>query len=68
MINIGDWIRFMYVYSGCELNNKQAMYLGEDIIDRSDGVRIVNFKVLPIGASKPIIIDRSMIKFMQVIE
>ena len=67
-MRIGDWIKFRFVYTGHDLNHKRAVNLGEDIIIRSDGVHVVNFKILPIGASKTMIIDRSMLKYMEVVD
>ena len=66
-MKVGELIKFRFVYTGCDLNHKKAVYLGEDIISRPDGVRIVNHKVLEIGASRPTIVDRTLLKYMEVI-
>ena len=67
-MKVGDLVKFGYVYSGCSLNNKQAVYMGEDIIHRDDGFVIINHKVLEIGASKPTIIDVGLLKYMEVLD
>ena len=67
-MKVGDLIKFRHIYTGCDLNHKRALYLGEDIINRTDGVRIVNHKVLVIGALKPTIVDRTVLKYMEVID
>jgi hypothetical protein len=46
------------------LNGQLAIYLGEDFIHRDDGVTVENHKVLLVGASKPTIIDRSCLTYM----
>ena len=67
-MKVGDLGKFGYGYSGCSLNNKEVVYLGEDFIHRSDGVVVRNHKVLEIGASRPTIIDAGMIKHIEVID
>jgi len=42
-----------------------AIYLGEDIIRRDDGVTIENHKVLMVGNTSPTIIDRGLLKHMR---
>ena len=64
----GDMIQFGYVYNGCRLNNKLAIYLGDDAIQRNDGVVIYNFKVLVVGSSAPTWCDRSMYKHIRKVE
>ena len=66
-MKVGDLVKFRWVYSGCTLNNKQAVYMGEDFIHRSDGVVVQNHKVLEVGASKPTIIDVGLLKYMEVV-
>ena len=65
-MQIGDLIRFRYVYSNCDLNYKRAIYLGEDFLRRYDGAVIENHKILEIGASKPTIIDKGLLKYIEV--
>ena len=67
-MKVGDLVKFDYIYSGCDLNNKKALYLGEDFIHRDDGVTVYNHKILEIGASKPTIIDIGLLKYMSVVE
>jgi len=64
----GDLIKFRYVYSGCSLNGKEALYLGKDYIHRPDGVVVRNHKVLEIGASRPTIISANMLRHIEVID
>ena len=49
---------------GSGLDGRLAVYLGEDFIHRDDGVTVENHKVLLVGASKPTIIDRGLLKHM----
>jgi hypothetical protein len=42
-------------------HNKLCLYMGEDIIDRSDGVRIVNHKFLLNGNAR--LVDRTFLKY-----
>lgn len=67
-MQVGDLVKFRYIYSGCDLNDKKALYLGKAYIHRKDGVTIKNHKVLEIGASKPTIIDVGLLKYMSVVE
>ena len=46
------------------LDGRLAVYLGEAFIHRDDGVTVENHKVLLVGASKPTIIDRSCLTYM----
>ena len=64
----GDLVKFRWVYSGCTLNNKQAVYMGEDIIRRDDGFVIINHKILEFGQIMPTIIDVGMLKYMEVLD
>ena len=67
-MKVGDLVKFhRYIYSGCDLNDKKALYLGEDIIHREDGFVIINHKILEIGATKPTIIDVGLLKYMEVV-
>ena len=56
-MQVGDLVKFRYVYSGCSLNYKEVVYLGKDYIHRSDGVVVPNHKVLEIGVEGDKIID-----------
>ena len=67
-MKVGDLVKFRYIYSGCSLNDKKALYLGEDFIHRSDGVVVQNHKILEIGASKPTIIDVGLLKYISAVE
>ncbi len=49
------------------LENKHAVYLGEAFIHREDGVTVENHKVLVVGDSAPTVIDRGLIKYMELI-
>ena len=56
-MKVGDLIKFDHIYGrGASINNKTALYLGEDFIHRDDGVVIENHKVLMVGESSPTII------------
>ena len=50
------------------LENKHAIYLGEDFIHRDDGVTVENHKILVVGESKPTIIDRGLLKYMEPVD
>ena len=67
-MQVGDLVEFRYIYSGCSLNHKRALYLGENFIHRIDGVTVYNHKILEIGATKPTIIDKGLLKYMSVVE
>jgi len=49
------------------LEDKHAIYLGEDFIHREDGVTIENHKILVVGESKPTTIDRGLLKYMEAV-
>ena len=66
-MKVGDLVKFRWVYSGCTLNNKQAVYMGEDIIHRDDGFVIINHKILEVGQTMPTIIDVGLLKYMEVV-
>ncbi len=67
-MKVGDLVKFRYIYSGCDLNDKKALYLGESFIHRNDGIVVENHKILEIGATKPTIIDSGLLKYMTVVE
>ncbi len=50
------------------LNDRVALYLGEDFIHRDDGVTVENHKVLIVGNPSPTIIDRGVLKYMRPLE
>jgi hypothetical protein len=60
LIEVGQIFKWAHIYNGCELNHKIALYLGEDTIDRSDGVTIVNHKCWVIGAEKITFLDKGL--------
>jgi len=66
-MQVGDLVKFRYIYSGCDLNDKKALYLGEAFIHRNDGIVVENHKILEIGATKPTIVDSGLLKYMEVI-
>ena len=68
MFKTGDMIRFGYVHSTCRLNNKLALYLGEENIDRYDGVTVYNFSVLIVGEDTPTCCDRTLFKHIRKVE
>ena len=62
---VGDLIEFGWIYSGCSLNEKTAVYLGEGFIYRPDGVVVENHKVLLVGHHKITIIDKGLLRKMK---
>ena len=63
-MKVGDLIKFRYVYSGCDLNHKEAVYMGEAFIHRKDGIVVENHKILELGATTPTIIDKGLLKYI----
>ena len=61
----GDLVEFGWIYSGCSLNEKTALYLGECFIHRPDGVVVENHKVLVVGESQSTIIDKGLLRKMK---
>ena len=51
-----------------DINGRTGIYLGEDIINRNDGVTIVNHKVLLAGDSQPRLFDRGLLIHMRVLK
>ena len=49
------------------LYGRVCMYLGEAFIHRDDGVTVENHRILVVGDSKPAIIDRSLLKYMEAV-
>ena len=66
-LNVGDLVKFFYIHNECALNNALAIYLGEDIIEREDGRKIVNHLVQIVGERQHTIIDKGRIPFLQVV-
>jgi len=67
-MKVGDLVKFDRINGHTtRLNNKAALYLGEDFIHRDDGVVVENHKVLIVGDTSPIIIDRGLLKHMRVV-
>jgi acetyltransferase-like isoleucine patch superfamily enzyme len=61
----GDLVKFGRINGHTvNINNKIALYLGEDFIHRGDGVVVENHKVLIMGDSAPTIIDRGLVSYM----
>ncbi len=61
----GDLIEFGWIYSGCDLNGRTALYLGECFVHRPDGVVVENHKVLLVGDHKSTIIDKGLLRKMK---
>lgn len=59
-VKIGDLIKFDWIYNSCRLNERIAIYLGEDIILRDDGVRIENHKIQLLGDAHTTTIDKGL--------
>lgn len=68
-MQVGDLVKFKKINAHTtNLNNKMALYLGEDFIHRDDGVIVENHKVLLVGESTPTIIDRRLLWAMTKVE
>ena len=65
-MKVGELYKFGWVYNGCRLNRKLAVYLGPDFIHRSDGEWIENHRVLVVGDSESSLIDRGLLGAMRV--
>ena len=59
-IKVGDLVKFHWIYQNCHLNERVAIYLGEDIILREDGVRIENHIIQLIGEAHITTIDKGL--------
>ncbi len=65
----GDLVKFGRINGHTtHINNKMALYLGEDFIHRGDGVVAENHKVLIVGEPAPTIIDRGLLRWMTKVE
>ena len=67
-MKVGDLYKFGWIYNGCRFNHKLAVYLGPDIIHRSDGVVVENHGVLVAGNSGPSLIDSGLLKAMRLVD
>ena len=56
----GDLVEFFYVYNGCELNNRVAVYLGETEKHNSHRVQLL-------GEKKISIIDKGLLPFLKMV-
>ncbi len=56
----GDLVEFFYVYNGCELNNRVAVYLGET-------KKHNNHRVQLLGEKKISIIDKGLLPFLKMV-
>jgi hypothetical protein len=64
-MTVGGLYRFgINPFALSSLDGRLSVYLGEAFIHRDDGVTVENHKVLLVGASKPTIIDRGCLKYM----
>ena len=64
----GDLVKFGRINGHTSsINNKTALYLGEDFIHRDDGVVVENHKIWIVGNPAPTIIDRGLVRWMTVV-
>ena len=63
-MKVGDLVKFDGGLSS-DINDKVAVYLGEDFIHRDDGVVVQNHKVLLLGESRPRIIDVGLLRWLR---
>ena len=68
-MKVGDLVKFGRIngHAG-RINNKMALYLGEDFIHRDDGVVVENHKVLIVGEPAPTIIDKGLLRWTKKVE
>ena len=59
-VKAGDLIKFDWIYNSCRLNERIAIYPGEDIILRDDGGRIENHKIQLLGDAHTTTIDKGL--------
>ena len=65
----GDLVKFGRINGHTtHINNKMALYLGEDFIHRDDGVVVENHKILLVGESTPTIIDKGLLRWITVVK
>jgi hypothetical protein len=46
-------------------HGRECLYLGEDIINRPDGVTIVNHRIMMVGDGTESLLDRTCLKYLQ---
>ena len=56
----GDLVEFFYIYNGCELNNRVAVYLGET-------GEYSNHRVQLLGEKKMSVIDKGLLPFLKMV-
>ena len=60
-MNVGDLVKFDRINGHTrDINDKVAVYLGEDFIHRDDGVVIQNFRIQVIGEDRTRLCDNRM--------
>lgn len=65
-MKVGDLVKFDRINGYTSgINDKVAVYLGEDFIHRDDGVVVQNHKVLLLGETTPRIIDVGLLRWMR---
>ncbi len=65
-MKVGDLVKFDRINGHTrDINDKVAVYLGEDFIHREDGAVIQNHKVLLLGETTPRIIDVRLLRWMR---
>ena len=63
-MKVGDLVKFDRINGHTtHLNNKIALYLGEDIIERSDGRKIINYAFW-VGGQR-VIADISLLSYLK---
>jgi len=56
----GDLVEFFYIYAGCALNNKVAVYLGET-------GKYNNHRVQLLGEKKISLIDKGLLPYLKLV-
>ena len=67
-MKVGDLVKFDRIIGRTlngVINDKVAVYLGEDFIHRDDGVIIQNHKVMLLGETTPRIIDVRLLRWLR---
>lgn len=59
-LQVGALVEFFYVYNGCALNNRVAVYLGDD-------GEYGNHSVLLLGENKISTIDKGLLPFLKLV-
>ena len=60
-INVGDMVKFGYVYPGCDLNDRHALYLGEK---PSSNPEVINESFWVCGDSRPLVVDKTLMPYV----